>query len=263
MCAVSFSLSASTRARKHTPTHAHAHTRRWDKLVLQQGEEPAPRARSAHVSVWDWRSKHIILFGGLGANGRDMLNDCWLLPVANPAFILESTEALSSLFGWKTCQVNSSEPVAAPRYGHSAVYHSGIMFIFGGYQQVPQSSFSIAAELTSDVWALEDYLEPTRRWRQINPLSTMPPSRAFNALWMTGGRDGFKMVIHGGQSDSGYGRALSPRCALPCIARRPCLRCLVWPFFRVVCCVVWHYVRDVRCLVYCCACFVSLPSKHV
>eukprot|EP00961_Rhodomonas_salina_P279652 3777626-Rhodomonas_salina.1 len=39
----------------------------------------------------------------------------------------------------------------------------------------------------------------------MTPLSVKPAKRAFHAVWMIGGLDGFKMVIHGGQSDEGSG----------------------------------------------------------
>ena len=160
---------------------------RWDKLQTDGSE--APNARSSHAAVWDYDSQNVIMFGGLSANGLELLNDCWFLTVENAEFLGRNVEE-SSAFAWEKCAVNASEPIALPCYGHSAIYHGGVIFVFGGYQRVSLTDFSTSSQLTNDVWALEHYLLPERRWRLITPLSDKPPARAFNALWMTGGRDG-------------------------------------------------------------------------
>lgn len=138
-------------------------------------------------------------------DGRQMLNDCWFLPVTNPEFFSRNVYDTAPVFTWRRCDVKASEPLPSPRYGHSATIHSGTVFMFGGYHLASYSTFSLSSELNNDVWALESYSTDNRRWKEITPLSEKPPKRAFNALWMTGGEDGFKIIIHGGQSEEGQG----------------------------------------------------------
>eukprot|EP00961_Rhodomonas_salina_P257472 3479589-Rhodomonas_salina.2 len=61
----------------------------------------------------------------------------------------------------------------------------------------------------NDAWRLLDYNDPNlRSWREIAPSSRSPPPRALHASWMIGGTEGFKVVIHGGQSTDGAGEVL-------------------------------------------------------
>ena len=132
-----------------------------------------------------------------------LLNDCWYLHFETAA--AGNTSSPSLLGTWQSCDLVNPGPVPAPRRGHSLVIYSGVVFVFGGFAVSSVAEASIDEEVVNNVWSLTAYTSSAREWQEITPLSQKPPKRAFHAAWMIGGQDGFKMVVHGGQSDEGSG----------------------------------------------------------
>ncbi len=73
-------------------------------------------------------------------------------------------------------------------------------------QESSKGAMATSQETMSDAWQLLHYADAAQRtWREIMPKSQAPPPRAFHASWMIGGKNGFKIVVHGGQSGAGVG----------------------------------------------------------
>lgn len=97
---------------------------------------------------------------------------------------------------WESCApVDTSAPAPPARHGHGQAVFRESIYVLGGFD---------ASSARNDIWRLQHpYNASKASWFQIMPTSDLPSARGFHAVW----RAGFKIVMHGGQGASGYGKA--------------------------------------------------------
>eukprot|EP01012_Entosiphon_sulcatum_P007208 TRINITY_DN13609_c0_g1_i1.p1 TRINITY_DN13609_c0_g1~~TRINITY_DN13609_c0_g1_i1.p1 ORF type:complete len:1225 (-),score=160.08 TRINITY_DN13609_c0_g1_i1:6-3422(-) len=86
--------------------------------VAMSATAPAPRC--CHSAVLNAQNSRMLVFGGFSRDG-DLRNDCWAFKFGQ---------------GWELLPAGGCLP--SPRFGHSAILHDEVMFVFGGKCAVPE-----------------------------------------------------------------------------------------------------------------------------
>jgi N-acetylneuraminic acid mutarotase len=127
-----------------------------------------PKARHFHSLVAHQDS--LWLFGGK-SNGY--MSDVWRFDLAR--------------WSWQEMQLEPGTSGPSKRYGHSAVVHGNVMYMYGGYDDM---GFAC-----SDLWALElSTSGSTCRWRQVKAQGSSGPERFHHTAAVLAG----SMVVFGG-----------------------------------------------------------------
>lgn len=109
-------------------------TNQWKKLETSSTTKP-PHVRAAHASA-TVRDYQVLYYGGSIGNGQYATDDLWFLDIKN------QEEA-----NWMQVPIEGRTP--GPRYGHSMVYVSPVLVLFGGSSNNSQNQKNV---IMKDVW---------------------------------------------------------------------------------------------------------------
>ena len=143
----------------------------WTRLV-PGGSPPPPRY--GHAMVYDPAIGRVILFGGLGGDGR-VVNDIWAYdPAAN---------------AWTELHPGGDPPPA--RYGHAMACEpaSGRLIIHDGCDA--------SGAIFDDIWA---YDPATNAWIELEPRGEAPPARDWHSMVFDSASS--SVIMFGGWSGS-------------------------------------------------------------
>lgn len=148
------------------------------KPLRPKGVPPAPRASHAACKI---ECNQIVIYGGISSNGDFSKENL---------FLLSFNEKDKENVKWEIIQVNRKKSGPGQRIGHSIVYISPYICIFGG--------MSDKMEYLNDVWLLNMKKAPFT-WEKL-PLNQGPCERMYHsaAVCLEGKYKGM-MIIHGGR----------------------------------------------------------------
>ena len=138
-----------------------------------------PSARALHTMVTDRSNDRVVMFGGMGDNGR--MNDVWALSQC-----LDSGPPL-----WQPVSPSGPRPVA--RRAHCAAYDESrdAMYVFGGDRA--------DLDFLNDIWRL-DLTPGSESWLELEPLGSPPSARIHGAMIYDELND--RLVVFGGQTEA-------------------------------------------------------------
>ncbi len=155
----------------------------WKQLPAT-GEPPRPRSSHSAVKLNDDR---IMIFGGF-LDSKTRYNDCHVLVKVNtsPEWMQPPNQKQEGP------PLNAPSKVGAPdpRGYHSATYHSGKVYIFGGHGGVDYRKIAF-----NDLFALD---VATFEWTKMNPKGNPPEARGGHTASMMAEQE--KIMFFGGWS---------------------------------------------------------------
>jgi N-acetylneuraminic acid mutarotase len=193
----------------------------WKKVARTSGATPLPT--SYHSSTFI--SNKMYVFGGLGERNQALSNEIYVLnqdaflwwykpridtakPKARYGHTMVAINTTLHLFGGRDdtdvfndyFMLNTDDlewheisvaDAPSPRYHHSAVVHDHRVYIFGGTN---------GSQYFNDLFVFDT---EKKEWRQIKT-NAAPAPRSEHAAIMIEGKDGPKMLIHGGLAAEGF-----------------------------------------------------------